>query len=79
MSLLTECVAVGAVVVVVGVVVSYVVGMFHEGTKSACKDWNKNHVMEITLFFIGVVVHLVCEFSGINRWYCKNGNACKSQ
>ena len=77
MKLVIESAAIGVLVVLVGLVVSYVVGMFHEGTKSACKDWNKNHVMEITLFFIGVAVHLVCEFSGINRWYCKNGNACQ--
>lgn len=25
---------------------------------------------------IGFITHLLCEFSGINRWYCKNGNAC---
>lgn len=28
------------------------------------------------LFLTGVVIHLVAEFSGINAWYCKNGNAC---
>lgn len=79
MQLVYEAVAIGVLVVVVGVVVSNLVGMFHNGTKTACKDWNKNHVMEITLFFIGVAVHLVCEFTGVNKWYCKNGNACKSQ
>lgn len=29
------------------------------------------------IFLVGVIIHLFCEFSGINRWYCKNGNACK--
>jgi len=59
--------------VVMGTVVSYV--FFNQsGSK---KDWNKNYAMEIALFLTGVFAHLFCEFSGINRWYCKNGNACQ--
>ena len=77
MQLLYEAIAIGFLVVIVGIVISKVIGMFHKGTKAACKDWNKNHVMELTLFLIGVSVHLLCELSGINQWYCRNGNACK--
>ena len=29
------------------------------------------------LFILGLAIHLLCEVSGINKWYCKNGNACK--
>lgn len=28
------------------------------------------------LFFTGVIVHLICEVVGLNKWYCKNGVAC---
>ena len=32
----------------------------------------------ITGFFaLGFITHIVCELSGINKWYCKNGNACR--
>lgn len=27
-------------------------------------------------FVIGLLFHLVCEWVGINRWYCKYGHAC---
>ena len=26
----------------------------------------------------GAIFHLVCEATNINKWYCKNGNACQS-
>lgn len=75
MKLIIEAVAVGILVVIMGTIVSNVISLLG-GSKPSSKDWNKNHVMEIALFFTGVLVHLVCEFSGINKWYCKNGNAC---
>jgi hypothetical protein len=27
-------------------------------------------------FLSGFIVHLLCECLGVNKWYCKNGNAC---
>ena len=27
-------------------------------------------------FISGVIANLFCEYVGINKWYCKNGNAC---
>ena len=36
----------------------------------------KNFKIEMSLFLTGFFLHLICEYSGINRWYCKNGNAC---
>ena len=29
-------------------------------------------------FLTGFFIHLFCEVSTINKWYCKNGSACKS-
>ena len=29
------------------------------------------------LFFTGVLVHLICEVVGLNKWYCRNGVACR--
>ena len=76
--LLIEAVALGLIFVVVGTVVSWVVSRLM-GTElpPVCKDWNKNYIMEISLFLTGVAVHLLCEAVGINRWYCKNGFACR--
>ena len=79
MKLLVEAVIVGIMVLVVGSGVGYIVGMMNSmDLPSVCKKWNKNHVMEISLFLTGVVLHLLCEFSGINKYYIKNGYAVKN-
>lgn len=28
-------------------------------------------------FITGILIHLIYEFSGGNKWYCKYGNACQ--
>lgn len=28
-------------------------------------------------FVVGCCAHLIFEYTGANRWYCDNGNACK--
>ena len=76
-SLLVEASLVGILVLIVGSVVGYVVGRFASvDLPAVCKKWNKYHAMEISLFLTGFFVHIICEYSGLNRWYCKTGRAC---
>lgn len=28
-------------------------------------------------FLTGILVHLICQWTGINKWYCKHGDACR--
>lgn len=78
LNLLKEASVVGAIVVIVGTVVGFIVSMFMQNDMPMeCKDWNKNFVMEICLFFTGFLAHVIFELIGANKWYCKNGNACK--
>lgn len=77
MKLLIEALVVGIATVLVGSVVGIVVGkMMGSDLPSVCKDWNKKHAMEISLFLTGSTLHLLFEFMGANKWYCKNGVAC---
>ncbi len=38
---------------------------------------DKFYEMGILLFLTGVLIHLFCEIVGINRWYCREGFACR--
>ena len=72
--LFIEAFVVGIITVIVGTAVSYLFFNVRKGKQS----WKRNYGMEIALFLTGVFIHLICEFTGINKWYCKNGNACKN-
>ena len=58
----------GIMTLVVGSIVGYVIGRT-EGMNlpSVCKKWNKNHVMEWSLFFTGVFVYIICEIAGMHK------------
>jgi len=38
---------------------------------------SKQYMVETSLIVTGVLIHLFCEFSGINAWYITNGVAAK--
>tara|TARA_B100000212_G_C27202466_1_gene459357 strand:- start:51 stop:281 length:231 start_codon:yes stop_codon:yes gene_type:complete len=67
--LLMEAIAVGILVVLLGYVVVY----FMETMKL---KMNKDKQMIIGFFMLGFLTHILCEFTGVNKWYCKNGRAC---
>ena len=71
-----EAIWVGVGLVVVGLAVSYTMISL---TKTSSEypqrdDWFK---MAVALFTSGVLFHVLAEVGGVNRWYCKNGDACR--
>lgn len=77
MKLLIEAAVIGAALVVVQHVVCLLLQMlFGSGTINCppiLGDWGMMGVV----FASGAVLHLTMELVGANKWYCKNGNACK--
>jgi len=71
-AVLIEALFVGIIVVVIGVI-GHIVTLKLYGHH----DLNDMYMFAGHLFMIGVAVHLICEFVGINKWYCNNGTACK--
>jgi hypothetical protein len=78
LDILKEAFVVGILVVVVGTLVGFGFGkLFSTDLPPVCKDWNKNYIMELSLFVTGFIAHILCEMTGINKWYCKNSVACR--
>lgn len=49
--------------VIVGTVVGGIIGkLFSSDLPKVCKSWNKNHVMEISLFFTGLVMYYLYDY-----------------
>jgi len=74
--LLVEAIAVGIVLIPLGYVVLYgSVGLSKRYKTVGQMD--KNVKMSLGFFILGMLTHLFCEFTGINKWYCNNGVACR--
>lgn len=78
-TLLIEAIFVGIITVILGYVAGYIVNQLEKKeTPDLCKNWNENYVMEKSLFLTGFLVHVFCELTTVNKWYCKHGLACRS-
>ena len=69
MQLLYEAISVGILVIIMGYLIIYLM-------KEMKLNMSRDNRMTLGFFSLGVSIHLLCEFTGINKWYCKNGNAC---
>ena len=77
--LIIEGCVVGIVLVIIGIILTNLFKFIHKNNlPDVCKNWNKNHIMEINLFLIGFIAHMLFEMIGANKWYCSNGYACRS-
>lgn len=75
-TLLIEAGVVGLATIVVGLLVALSLkNLFKLNMPISHKNINKNN-MVMLLFITGFLIHIICEFSGLNKWYCSNGNAC---
>ena len=73
--LIIEALCVGLLVVIVGSLVGFMLSKVYPTPilDKSCKNYNKFFIMESSLFLTGFLVHLICEFFGVNKWYIKNG------
>jgi hypothetical protein len=70
--LIIEIFSIGFLAMVIGLIISYI-SMGKEAKNF--KHWNN---VALSFFLTGALLHIIFEALGWNKWYCKNGNACKS-
>ena len=65
-----EAAFVGILTVLIGYVASSLLRPYFKiDLPEICKSWNKNHLMEASLFATGFLLHLFLEFTGMNKSY----------
>ena len=69
--ILSEATIVGILLIIFTYIVS---GILHNvnyrpALPDVCKNWNSGYIMELTLFFSGVLFHLTFEGLGWNKMY----------
>ena len=74
-TLLKEAVVVGLSTAILGTVLSYF--SMALSVKSLNVNFDYWPSVVVTEFLTGFLVHYIAEYAGINKWYCRHGNACK--
>ena len=75
LTLTKEAFVTGFVLTVLYMIMDYVYTVYYEKQTFEFNAFKKEYAL---VYFAGVVGHLVLQASGINKWYCNNGLACKS-
>ena len=70
-TIIIESIIIGIVTMILGKIISNILlGMNKIDKKNKLPIWKEPRVIEISLFVTGVFLHLVCEYIGLNKWYC---------
>lgn len=70
LNIIKEGFMVAIVTLIIGTLMKFIIDYFFKSKE------NKSYTFFIILFITGFVAHILCQYTGINKWYCKNGVAC---
>lgn len=67
---LKEAIYVGIITVIGAHLIKYIIKpYFKVSLPEICEKWNEKHVFEVSMFFTGFFIHLVLEWTGVNKQY----------
>jgi hypothetical protein len=75
MNIFLEALLVGLLTSVVGFIISTL--LMFTNTNFNLKNYRFWPSVVLSYFITGFIIHLLCELTKLNKWYCMNGNACK--
>ena len=75
MKLLMEAIVVGLMTSVIGTIMSYIFMVIQE--KKLYVKFDFWMYVILSNFCTGFLIHYICEYTKLNKYYCKNGNACQ--
>ena len=77
MSILLEAFSVAIVAAIIGFIISTAL-MYIRNSDFSFKNYDFWPYILLGYFITGFLAHLLFEYTGLNKWYCKNGIACKN-
>lgn len=76
MHFLVEALIVGVVLAIIGFIISTSL-MYERDSSFSIKKYKFWPWVLVGYFITGVIAHIIFQVTGANKWYCKNGDACK--
>jgi hypothetical protein len=70
-----EVLYVGIAAAIVGIIISTAL-MYVSKKDFSLKEYSFWPQIALSFFLTGALLHLIFEVAGLNKYYCKHGNAC---
>lgn len=73
---IVEAIVVGLMTMILGTILS-VLSMYVSQRNFSIGEVNFWTSLLVVNFILGFLIHVICEWTGINKWYCSKGFACQ--
>ena len=78
MHFVSEAFIVGIFTSIFGFIISTII-MYFSDKNFSIEKYHFWKFVFLGFFITGFLFHITCEITGVNKWYCVNGNACKNK